>query len=46
MDTPLFRKLVARGRRVPLWAWEVSILTIMASPLLHGVALVSQLPAA
>jgi hypothetical protein len=46
MDTPYFRTLIARGRRVPLWAWEVSILTVMAPPLLHAVAFLGQLPVA
>lgn len=38
MSNQPFKKLGARIRDIPLWAWEVSICASMTLPLLSGMA--------
>jgi hypothetical protein len=46
MNTPKLKKLVARIRRLPLWAWEISIVATMTVPLLEAVAVLERTTAA
>jgi hypothetical protein len=46
MKTPKLRKVVARIRHLPLWAWEISIVATMTVPLIDAVAVLERVTAA